>query len=397
MNQGGSNGGDVRINGVFYYEKNRLFRWLVGCRKTRLVRFGVTLAFWYVAALIICAAEDQLLPEGEKNIGLLEDPITWSSFFMDLLMVSALFYAFRKLDSLFRRLPDMVEDPKVGQRDGGSHIDVAADCARIREFVSLRDRKSWPWYAACLGFMCVLVCILQVLLPLLRVAEDQYWVLSYDRSLLTYLFATAWSTFHFVIVIGNVLWYLLSTGLTVFPAIHRYAKAGRLIVIPIAPDAKGGMSPIGDFAFSLAMIASSGVVLVVTWIITFGLDPAIQIGLGFYLVLLVAVFFFPLLSVHKAMKIAKERELERWARRFQDEYSNLADYDEGVDGDATSQLRQPTREKMECLSRIDQLYRRVEAMPVWPFNVATLTKFISVIVAPLLVFIARLLTQGNSS
>ncbi len=374
----------------FFIKSNHSFAWLFGQRGFKLGRFTLILLLWYVAGYAICSQAGLLVLPGD-DVGLIEDPVTWSSLAMDLLMVGSLFYSLGRLDALLRRLPGILTVSREAGQDENLRERIARDVAWIRSFVSLRDKNSRRWYAGWMATMVVLVYVLQVHLPLFAPSTPKYWGTSPDFGMGTYLFATLWTTFHFVIVIGNVLWYVLSMGFTVFPVIHRYARKGALVVIPVTPDGKGGMAVVGDFSFSLTLVTSSGMIFCVAWILCMGFNLSMQIGFPLYLLLLAAIFFGPLLSVHGAMRDAKLRDLDWWSTRFREEYFALmADETASAEGSRPDNSTE-FRDRMNRLADIDQLYRRVEAMPVWPFNLATLARFFTIVVLPLLAVAARVL------
>jgi len=132
--------------------------------------------------------------------------------------------------------------------------------------------------------------------------------------------------------------------------------------------------------------------LIVAWLIAFGVNLQLAIGCVLYMLALVALFFLPLMSVHQAMSRAKERELSRCGRLFHDEYASLPRPESRAKETERTAVRS-TRESVAYLGELDSLYRRVEMMPVWPFDVSTVTRFFSVIVVPLILFGIQLATE----
>ena len=386
-------GNEVMADSSFYYRKNCLFYWLFGSGRFKIVRFALIISLWYVAGYFITkhfgywGDNDTLGIKGFKN-----DVVAWSSFAMDLLMISAIFFAFRKLDSLLRRLPKILEPSHEIDKEKVHELQqrIEQDIEMVRDHISLRTKKSKVWYWTVLSFMAVLVYFMQFHIPLFTSNTDQtYWGLKTDCPQV-YAFASAWTVFRFVIVIGNVLWYLLSMGFTVFPMVYRYAKEGNVRVVPITPDGKGGMAPVGDFSFAMSLIVSTGMIFCVAWMWEVEANMPLIIGGSLYLALVITVFFAPLLSVHSTMRDARERDLEWWAELFIRDYYILLD-DKSVGEGSTEKISDEAGERIAHLGNIDRLYRRVESMPVWPFNFATLARFFTVIVIPLLIAAAKIL------
>jgi|GEM_PF-2195575 len=384
-------GNEVKTNTSFYIRKNFFFYLLFGSGRCKIFRFAFLISLWYVAGYFI-TKHYGLWESTEEIIGLKNDVVSWSSFAMDLLMISALFFAFRKLDTLLRRLPKILEPShETGQeKDCELEQRIEQDIERVRNHISLRTWKSKFWYLIIMSFMAGLVYLMQFHVPLFTANENQpYWGLRPDYPEV-YAFASAWTAFHFIIVIGNVLWYLLSMGFTVFPMMYRYAKKGDVRVVPITPDGKGGMAPVGDFSFAMSIIVSTGMIFCVAWMSGVNMSISLIIGASLYVLLVTAIFFGPLLSVHNVMRDAREKDLEWWSELFIREYYILLDDKSVVEG-STEKISDEAGERIAHLSNIDRLYRRVESMPVWPFNFTIVARFFSVILVPLLIAAARIL------
>ena len=94
------------------------------------------------------------------------------------------------------------------------------------------------------------------------------------------------------------------------------------------------------------------------------------------------------------MAQAKDMERRRIGGLFRSEYSRLPEIS---DVDAVSQdeeTRCSVKIRMEYLADLDRLFRTVESMSVWPFNVSMLGQFFSLVAIPILLFIFQLFTEN---
>ena len=368
-----------------YYEHNILFRLLIGFGRFKLLRFVVILGAWYAVGYMICSRSGILVLPGD-SAGFLEDIVLHAIFFMYMAMVGSILFLLRKLDSLLDQLADFIDVPQD---------DLAHVVDGIREFVGLQSRRAVAWYTYLLTLMFVLVCIFQVIIPIFAPQEIRSWALMPDVYPGVFCFAVVWALFQWVVVVGNVLWYALSIALTVFPVLYRYAKKDSLEIVPLAPDGKGGLAPIGDLSYALTLTISCGMLLLVSWLVLFGIDLQMVIGFPLYILALTALFFLPLQSVHLAMKRAKDLEIRRIAGLFRLDYSELPEVRDLQEVQKDEHRHQSLRDRIEYLADLDRLFRRVETMSVWPFNVTMLRQFFSLILVPMLLFMIQLTTKGS--
>lgn len=366
-----------------YVVHNATFRWLVGAHHS-VLRFACVLTPWYAAALLVCWVEGSLVLEG--HVGLLQDLVMGVLYVLLIALVSAVRVILARLDDTLAQLPSFVR-PAAGQGAAG----IADDAARIREIVSLVSPEGRRWHAALMAFFLVLVYVFQVHIPVFAPQPTRAWPIWPEQYPLSFAFGTAWALFYWVLVIGNAAWYALSAAVLTFVYLRRYTREGRLLVVPVAPDRKGGLSVLGRFSFSLSLLAATGLIFVVAWLLLFGLDLALVLGFSVYIVALAGLFFIPLVSVHKAMQDARDAELARIAGLFRQAYDQLPPATPvGVAVALHSELEMT----VHYLGHLDRLYQRAEAMPVWPFNLTTLSQFFTLVVVPLLLFVVQAASQN---
>lgn len=192
--------------------------------------------------------------------------------------------------------------------------------------------------------------------------------------------------------IGLMAWRMVMTGLHV----RRLGKRHRVIPQLEHPDQCGGLEPLGNLCLWNALIVSVGGMYLGGWIIILGphtpfpgLASAYRTLFSWLLVIPVVVaaigFFLPLWSVHQIM-VQRRAELRQ----------QLAVLGRNIDRLAMKALREADRAESEQFSEIAgrlnlmrDIYRRNQRMPVWPFNMTTLMKFVTAQALPVIGLITQ--------
>jgi hypothetical protein len=149
---------------------------------------------------------------------------------------------------------------------------------------------------------------------------------------------------------------------------------------PLHPDRCGGLRAIKDYAVGFTyVIAIAGIAVGLMAYVTLrgggvlSADTALWIGV--YVVLALFCFFLPPWTAHAAMTKAKHRLLLNISRQFQQDYART-----------TASLSSETgefKERVERVQRLRTLYQLTDDFAVWPFDTATLRRFIVTVAAPL--------------
>ena len=149
------------------------------------------------------------------------------------------------------------------------------------------------------------------------------------------------------------------------------------------PDRCGGLHPISRFLLrlnvALAVLGLMVALMLTAYVQRHGLIAAFwQVGpplaLISYALLAPFLFFYPLIPAHAAMSKEKEAVLTRIAQTLQATTLRLESRLDGTDD---------IKSEIERIEALEKLHARAQAMPVWPFDVRTLTKFAATIIAPL--------------
>ena len=405
-----------------YILKNRSFRFLAGRSGKDRLRMLLILSAWIAGVLLANWIQGSLILE--EGIGLLEDVVM---LFL-LIMLPALVFLTRPLitrfETLVSGLPEFVlahSLASTGREQGEESVRASTfrrfsrsirtyflptqestsslkdDMTMMRDYVSLKTPQARRLHRLLIAAAVALVVIFQILFPIFIPKETLSWSLLPHAYPLAFSACILWSGFWMIVVIRCVAWYPIAICLTLFPMLSSYSKKRRILVRPIAPDGKGGLSGIGKVSFSITALASCGLLLSVPWIVVFGTNLPLMIGFPAYLMLLTGLFFLPLLSVHEAMDSAKSQELEKWAKRFQLTYENI-EPTSNTSCEFSTEAGQTSTHlhlQLQCMEAIEHVYARAESMPVWPFDLRTLKQFLTVVLVPLLILVIQLITEDS--
>ena len=101
-------------------------------------------------------------------------------------------------------------------------------------------------------------------------------------------------------------------------------------------------------------------------------SPITFVNVSMYVPVLVLTFFYPLGGAHRAMQTAKQNTL----RTLSEEFNRIHDDFMGRIRDK-SDTKEPAgmKEQFEMAEKVGKLYMEAQQMPVWPFNLTTLSRF----------------------
>ena len=172
----------------------------------------------------------------------------------------------------------------------------------------------------------------------------------------------------------------LNIGITIL-TLRKVFQSQKVTILPKHPDGCGGLGSIGRYlvtmAYAIGVIGLMASTATYANLRTGGLADAkmLLFGLAVYLVMAPLLFFWPLGTAHRAMVNAKEKELLRLAQEIDSNYQQAKQKIHAENADY-----QPTIARIESLTK---LYAIAQELPVWPFNVAALRRFFTIILTPL--------------
>lgn len=188
-------------------------------------------------------------------------------------------------------------------------------------------------------------------------------------------------------VVGTMVWRMTVVGVEVSRLGTKFGLRPQLG----HPDRCGGLEPLGDLCLWNALIISIAGVYLGGWIIILrpGLPadplavayvPLFLELLGVPVVVAAMTFFLPLWNIHQIM-LTRRAEIRQ----------KLDELGQSIDRSARELLDRADElvlaegeEKSKRLELMQQTYQQCRDVPVWPFNVQTLIKFVSSQAVPLL-------------
>lgn len=173
--------------------------------------------------------------------------------------------------------------------------------------------------------------------------------------------------------------------------LRRLREDFNIRVRPLHPDKCGGLKPVGNFCIKIDYILLIvGIVIAAISILPHSkeLNIFIYFGLLLYVFLATFFFFYPLWTVHDSMKTQKNDLLSKLNEKldsiYQEAYKEIATKGTKINS-----------EKLEKIKNLDTIYERANKMPIWPFDVGTLTRFLTTVLIPVLSIIVNILVRGG--
>jgi len=184
-----------------------------------------------------------------------------------------------------------------------------------------------------------------------------------------------------------VFYYLLAVILTriitSYFVLKRFFYVFRLKAQPFHPDGCGGLSSLGQLAvrlnvgtFLFGIIVSVGVAASIRVAGLVWYHPVHWAIIIAYFAAAVVLFFLPLAPAHKSMRAAKTAMLTE----IYEEFSR-------VNTEVLNKLtsKQPlSGEDFQMIQGLNSVAEIAESMPVYPFDITTMRRFLSSIIAPVL-------------
>jgi len=239
--------------------------------------------------------------------------------------------------------------------------------------------------------------IIQLILGLIAVSSNTSSIINRQGGWdsLDYPVVFSFVAIHLLIVIG----FVLPTIIIRFIDLVRFqihltralVKRNMLSIKPLSPDGAGGLRSLGKLSLAYTyMLIPFLLTLGVQYLTWDYLTPGFYLGLFGFLPLSMFVFFFPLSVVHQAMDETKRNIMKKLSNKYDQLNNGLLEKmdDDGWENELIN--------KNKTLEIIDNMYKVAEKMPVWPFNISILVRFLSFNVFPLIVFFIQMLVNADS-
>lgn len=310
--------------------------------------------------------------EGDKNIGFFEDPTNWSQTIVFGLMIYFAKRFYDKSSKFFIRLKNVIDFSKYTEEDYKKLI------KEKKEFIEGKGKaRNWKILFLSVGFFGGIYAsfIYQIFFRKTDIWHNYH----YPIGFIVY----GIYTLIIPILLAYIVWTIASTLISIHHTIQKLHKDDVLILRPLALDNAAGLGILGEISLSLYSTIVWPLVSSAISIYALGWTNIAMITVPPYIIFLIIVFFFPLISAHDAMGKSKNKELKMLAQEYNVVYDKML------------HKRKKSEEALsyyDHLSQINQLYERVEKMPVWPFDINTMVKFASTLLGIVLSILANVLT-----
>jgi len=155
---------------------------------------------------------------------------------------------------------------------------------------------------------------------------------------------------------------------------------------PMHPDNAGGLGKLGRMAlnFNIAILLTMAISAALYY--THGYNLPLVYGMIVQFLLLPIVFFLPLLRAHKAMKLKKESLLLEISKHYKRVSDTLIQ--KIVKDDISSVNKYDTiKEEYKEEYQLRELYKSLENIPTWPFDLRTIAQFTSTFLLPAVIWL----------
>ena len=197
-------------------------------------------------------------------------------------------------------------------------------------------------------------------------------------------------------VIGNWLFDLFVTAVLVY----RMPVFFELDIQPVHPDRCGGFKTIGDLCLKMVYVVLVPALFVSFWLVVskhvplasewqdllspYMLNPGfrtpMKVLLGLLAVSGVAVFFWPMYTVHRLM-LAERTEMQQTLDGIACQIHQL---NQAILADPSFMSTDDREKTLAEIDSLKELYERTRKVPTWPFERSVALKFVSTQVVPIL-------------
>jgi len=144
-----------------------------------------------------------------------------------------------------------------------------------------------------------------------------------------------------------------------------------LKIRPLNPDKAGGLGMYGAYSLRLMSLASLPFIMVVAYVLFISVNSILMVVFTGYMVLLAIIFFYPLSGAHRAMRKVKGETLRSLSEEFTVSYDRFMET-------MKDKSAQTSWADFDEADKLNKLYATAQSMPIWPFNLATVSKFATI-------------------
>lgn len=156
----------------------------------------------------------------------------------------------------------------------------------------------------------------------------------------------------------------------------------RLRLRPMSPDGAGGLGEMGKLALNMEYVFLPFIGVSVISYFRYGLQAQTYLLFPALAMVLVFVFWAPLMAAHSTMRRSKDWTLNLVEAEFNMYYDFLV---RELEKDGPSIYGEEAAKSIENIENLQHIYAETKKMPVWPFDMAMVRRFTATIVIPIAV------------
>lgn len=369
---------------------------------SRIVFLRIALCFALFHAIgILVTATDGTAILAKGGLGYLQDPGSYALFLSFVFSFYFLFLLHKRFLLAFSSNPDSPSaypDIFNAMKHDESFRKVFSEMVDGKiKIVALETRTTRVLYWSLVGIIFVLFCLTSVILPLQNFQDKQVWAFLWNSSyagevprthyFATYLYNQIKDCILYVFIMPTMLWQIVTIAWGSNRIVRYIQTSNRFAINPLAPDGAGGLKPLGELSLLLFYILFAQFIHVVMIGFLLGYPISHQILYPLFLLLSAYVFFAPLKSAHRSMQSAKLAEMNRLSQLFTLRYEQHK-----IDTEKSSTAVGPHNILIE-LTSLKELYKEAEKLPVWPYDLGTISKFLSLFVIPFVIALVQALVS----
>ncbi len=318
-----------------------------------------------------------------NNDGFLEDYVDWTHLLVFGLVIFAIKYFYDKTSVFFIEIVNTIKREKCSLADYKKLKDDSEKKFQIRK-KSIKDIKLY--LILVLGGS--ILFFMFTFYSQINRSYDIWHSFNYPLGLFFYAIL---NFITFVIILPIIIYHFFVTVGIIKNFTKTFTEKNALLIRPYNTENAAGFGICGEIALSLYLITLIPIIFIILGILrqiifTSEKEFAFIVFIPIYIIGLIIIFLYPIITVHKAMKRTKELELQGVRHIYDKNYRQLINFKKSKNlNDETVTL-----EKLEKLGLVLNDFSNINE---WPINLQTARLYITTIIVPIAIFIYQIFFQ----
>lgn len=338
-----------------------------------IIPFCIMLTFSYI--------ENTLFLPGE-NVGFLEDiPIIELMLIFSIVIYIAYIF-FKRYSKVPLKLQKLIDTKQFSENEYQGYLN------NLDSFIE--GEGKWFKYKIIFHIICLVVTLYFVLIYAhynIIFPSDVWRFSTHPVNFIVF------SSYQIIIggyFIPIIFWRLFAIVYSLNNIFKMLSEKNALKSIPLSPDRAGGLKFIGELALTFHSILILPLFHIVLSVYLWGLTEGSLIGIIIYPPIVIVMFFLSIKNTHKIMKETKEINRNQI-------YKNITEY-------YTRSIKEKYKKKsstpledyiasLEMMTKLKTYYQIADEMPVWPFDLSILGRFLISIFFPISLVVIQVILR----